>query len=221
MGIVVLFFYTGTYCLSSLGHCLFHGYWLPQGHCALQLPIFFCLCNLCAKLNEIDSRLFSPCCACLVNNQHFWNLWKKHTSEINQASWNSRSYQRPKNILNMGLSVCLSVFFFFNQQVDKNYCCDCWQIWNAVILFSGQGDWVCANHTWACVWGTESRDARREGHGQGICCCKIASCSSIQCARTCGATCGHRFLRHCPGSLNQQRREKRDPQIWCLSRIRN
>ncbi len=71
MGIVVFFFFTGTYCLSSLGHCLFHGYWLLQGHCALQLPIFFCLCNLCAKLHEIDSRLFSTCCACLVKNQHF------------------------------------------------------------------------------------------------------------------------------------------------------
>ncbi|CAK9238406.1 unnamed protein product [Sphagnum troendelagicum] len=57
----------------------------------------------------------------------------------------------------------------------------------------------------------------QEGKG----CCKIASCSSIQCARTCGATCGQSFLRHCPGSPNQQRREKRNPQICCLSHTRN
>jgi hypothetical protein len=48
MGIVVVFFFTGTYCLSSLGHCLFHGFGCFRGIVLFSFQ-YFSVCAICVQ----------------------------------------------------------------------------------------------------------------------------------------------------------------------------
>jgi hypothetical protein len=47
MGMVV-FFFMGIYCLSSLGHYLFHGYCLLQGIALFSFQ-YFSVCAICVQ----------------------------------------------------------------------------------------------------------------------------------------------------------------------------
>ncbi len=115
MGIVV-FFFMGIYCLSSLGHCLFHGYWLLQGIVLFSFQ-YFSVCAICVQ----NFMILIPDFSALV--VLVW--WRINTSEISERNTHPKSLKQVETLRHVKdlrifwTGVCLSVCLCSSSSISR------------------------------------------------------------------------------------------------------